>query len=269
MTEKILITGATGTVGTAAAKYLKKEDYKVIGVSRSIEQDSEKFTATYQINLLKEEDLKRLENILRKEEIDTVFHLAWNLSEENFDTSSKWEGNMQMFRNILEVCKELNLDTFINGSSIHAGTGNISAYTAEGRLDKTPEPYRSSIDPEDEYDMRKQDPNKLLDPRADSPDSPYGESKIKTEKETREAVKAGGINTGVSIRIGGVNPEDQKNLEAEPYYSSLYFSHKDLGRTVKHIMDSQETSNGYYQMYGVSDNKGRVFNIENPFIGGK
>jgi nucleoside-diphosphate-sugar epimerase len=202
------------------------------------------------------------------EDVDAVFHLAWNIPEENFDTHEAWEPNMTMFENVMEAARKAEVPVFINGSSIHAGTGDIPAYTVEGSLEKTPEPYRSSIDPSGDYDMRKQDPGKLLDPRSENPDSPYGWSKVITERSTREAVEKGKFRIGVSIRIGGVNPEDRKELEGEPYYSSLYWSHRDLGRTLENILEADtEKMRGYYQFYGVSDNEGRIFSIENSFIG--
>ena len=264
MTEKILITGAEGTVGAAAGKYLTEEGFEVVGVGLE-ECDGTCYTRIHSLDLTESSSKDKLADLL--EDVDTVFHLAWNLSRENFDTESSWEGNMKMFENALEASKEAGVDVFINGSSIHAGTGDISAYTKDSSLEETPQPYRKSIDPETSFDLRKRKPSKLLDPRAENPDSPYGESKIKTEHKTREAVQQDEIKTGVSIRIGGVNSEDKEMKEDEPYYSTLYLSHKDLGRTVKHIVEKGEDMNGYYQIYGVSDNKGRVFDIENPFIG--
>ena len=265
MSRKILITGARGTVGKTAGDYLCSRGHEVIGVSRGIEEN-ECYTRTERIDLLDEKDLETLGDLL--EDVDAVLHLAWNLSEENFDTGKTWEGNMEMFKNVLTKAEEKEVPIFINGSSIHAGTGKILAYTAEASLEKTPEPYRSSIDPGKAFDLRKEQPSKLLDPRENSPDSPYGESKVKTEKLLREKVRTGGFRLGVSIRIGGVNPEDLQELEKEPYYSTLYWSHRDLGKTVENILTSDlEEKKGYHQFYGVSDNEGRIFNIENAFIG--
>ncbi|QGA80583.1 NAD-dependent epimerase/dehydratase family protein [Candidatus Nanohalobium constans] len=266
MNREVLITGGSGTVARAAGKYLTSQGIHVIGVSRSVGEDSDYFTETHKLDLLDKKDLTKLQKIL--EHVDAVFHLAWNVSKENFNTGEKWEGNMQMFENVMQAAEKAEVPIFINGSSIHAGTGNIPAYTAETSLENTPEPYRSSIDPEDDYDLRKEDPEKLLDPRDNEPDSPYGESKVETERKMREAVKEEEFEIGVSIRIGGVNPEDRDHLEGEPYYSSLYWSHKDLGRTLEHIVKADiEEKKGYHQFYGVSDNKGRIFNIENSFIG--
>ena len=267
MKGSILITGATGTVGRAASEYLSDHGYRVLGTGRSIEED-ELFDRVEALDLLEQEDVETLEQLIEEEDVDVIMHLAWNVSEENFDTGRKWQGNMEMFENVLEIARETETEAFINGSSVHAGTGDVPAYTAEASLEDTPEPYRSSIDPEKDYDMRKQDPEKLLDPRIEKPDSPYGESKIETENRTREAVVSGDLRIGLSLRIGGVNPKDEKEIEGEPYYSSLYYSHVDLGRTIARVIDADpEKRQGYYQMYGVSDNPGRIFNIENPFVG--
>ena len=264
--KTILITGGSGTVGRAAGDYLCSKGFKVIGVSRTVREDSPCYTNTYQLDLLDEDDVEELEIIM--ENVDAVFHLAWNLEAENFDTHASWEPNMYMFENVLKAVRRAGVPIFINGSSIHAGTGEIPAYTVDGDLEKTPEPYRSSIDPENDFDLRKEEPEKLLDSREENPDSPYGWSKIITERKTRKAVRNNDFEIGVSIRIGGVNAEDKEELEEEPYYSSLYWSHKDLGRTLAYILNSDvDEKQGYHQFYGVSDNKGRIFNIENSFIG--
>lgn len=264
MTETILITGASGTVGSAAGKYLCNQGYEVIGVSRGLD-DTECYTKTANIDLLDESDLQRFENLM--DDVDAVFHLAWNLSEENFDTDSTWEGNMEMFKNVLNAAKE-KVPVFINGSSIHAGTGSIPAYTVEASLEKTPQPYKDSIDPEVDFDLRKEQPGKLLSALEDDPDSPYGESKVETEHMVKKAVDNGYFDIGISIRIGGVNSEDKEKLEGEPFYSSIYWSHKDIGRTLENILKADlNQKKGYHQFYGISDDEGRVFSIENSFIG--
>lgn len=266
MTKTILVTGGKGTVGRAAGKYLCQKGYNVLGVSRSIEKDSRCFTETHKIDLLKKEDLEKLEQILKDKEVDAVFHLAWNISAENFDTHTAWKPNMEMFENTLEVSKNAGVPVFINGSSIHAGTGDISAYTVDGSLESTPQPYRDSINPEKSFDLRKTRPEKLLSALEENPDSPYGWSKVMTERAVREATGNGDFKLGINIRIGGVNSDDKNELEGEPYYSTLYWSHKDLGRTLENILEADhEVERGVRQFYGVSDNKGRIFNLENSF----
>jgi nucleoside-diphosphate-sugar epimerase len=267
MTETILITGASGRVGKAAGSYLCRQGYSVIGVSRSIREDENCYTETSQVNLLEEEDLQRLEELMKEKEVDAVFHLAWNIPAENFDTHTAWEPNMDMFENVVEASRNAGVPIFINGSSIHAGTGDIGAYTVDADFEGTPQPYKDSIDPDTNFDLRKENPIKLLDPREENPDSPYGWSKIITERATREAVENDDFQIGVSIRIGGVTGDNIQYKDDEPYYSSLYWSHKDLGRTIENILTADtEEMQGYHQFYGVSDNEGRIFSIENDFI---
>ncbi len=265
--KTILITGASGTVGRAAGDYLCKQGFEVIGVSRSIREDNNCYTETSQVDLLEKEDLQRLEELMTEREVKAVFHLAWNIPAENFDTHTAWKPNMDIFENVVEASRKAGVPIFINGSSIHSGTGDIGAYTVDADLEKTPQPYRDSIDPETGFDLRKENPGKLLDPREENPDSPYGWSKIITERATKKAVEKDDFQIGVSIRIGGVTEEDVQFKDDEPYYSSLYWSHKDLGRTLENILkEDTEKMQGYYQFYGVSDNEGRIFNIENPFM---
>ena len=264
--KTILITGASGTVGKAAGEYLCQQGYNVIGVSRSIKDGSNCYTQTNKIDLLAEEDLGEIEKILEENDVDAVFHLAWNVAAENFDTHEAWKPNMSIFENTLETAKKAEVPIFINGSSIHAGTGDIPAYTVDGSLEKTPQPYRDSIDPNSDFDLRKEQPEKLLSPLEENPDSPYGWSKVITERTTKQEVENGSFKIGINIRIGGVNPEDKTELEGEPYYPSLYWSHKDLGRTISNIIEADhKEKQGIHQFYGVSDNKGRIFNIENNF----
>jgi nucleoside-diphosphate-sugar epimerase len=266
MNKTVLITGASGTVARAVGKHLCEEGFRVIGTSRSVSEDDPSYTDTFQGDLLKNEDLEELEEILQ--DVDAVFHLAWNVVVENFDTHEAWKGNLEMYRNVLTASKKAGVPVFVNGSSIHACTGSIPAYTVDADLEDTPEPYRSSIDPDSEFEMRRENPEKLLDPRSEDPDSPYGWSKIVTERILRRETRDGSFDLGVSIRIGGVNPQDRREIEGEPYYPSLYWSHRDLGRTLEHIIKSDtEERQGYHQFYGVSDNPGRIFSIENSFIG--
>ncbi|EGQ43012.1 MAG: NAD dependent epimerase/dehydratase family protein [Candidatus Nanosalina sp. J07AB43] len=89
MTEKILITGAEGTVGTATGKYLVDEGFEVIGVGLE-ECDETCYTKIHSLDLTKSSSKNKLVDLL--EDVDAVFHLAWNLSKENFDTESSWEG---------------------------------------------------------------------------------------------------------------------------------------------------------------------------------
>ena len=265
--KNILITGAEGTVGESVGRYLINRGYNIVGVGLK-ECDGACYTRIHRLDLTDKSNSEELKNVLEENDIHAVLHLAWNIAEENFDTGKNWDGNMKMFESVREASKEAGVEVFVNGSSIHAGTGNIPAYTVKASLEDTPEPYRSSIDPNNDYDMRKENPENLLDPRSEEPDSPYGESKVETEQRTRQSVNNGDFDIGVSIRIGGVNPEDKKELDGEPFYSSLYWSHKDLGRTLANILDADtDKMEGYYQFYGVSDNEGRIFNIENPFIG--
>lgn len=262
MNKTILITGASGRVAKAIGKQLV-DKHRVIGVSRSVEDD-ESYTEWDQLDLLKEKDVDRLESLM--ENVDAVMHLAWNLKVENFDTGEKWPKNIRMFENVLKAAKTAEVPIFINGSSIHAGTGELSAYTEEASLEDTSQPYRDSINPETDFQLRRQDPEKLVSALVEKPDSPYGESKVETENILRDAVSNGDFELGVSIRIGGVNSADKQEIENEPFYPSIYWSHRDMGRTVENILTADlNQKNGYHQFYGISDNKNRVLSIDNSF----
>lgn len=260
--KTLLITGASGRVAKSIGKNLV-DRHRVIGVSRSV-SDHESYTEWDQLDLLEKDDIEKLEEIL--EDVDAVMHLAWNLKVENFDTGEKWPENIEMFENVLEAAEKAGVPIFINGSSIHAGIGDLAAYTVEASLEDTPQPYRDSIDPGTDFQLRRQDPEKLISPLVDKPDSPYGNSKIHTENILRKSVSNGDFELGVSIRIGGVNSADKQEVENEPFYPSIYWSHRDMARTVENIIKADlSQKKGYHQFYGISDNENRVLSIDNSF----
>ncbi|MFB6244910.1 MAG: NAD-dependent epimerase/dehydratase family protein [Candidatus Nanohaloarchaea archaeon] len=257
---KVAITGVTGTVGTATAEKLKRRGHSIVGLGRSFDdRHHENLDRCVEADLTTEEGRGSARKAF--DDVDAVFHLAWNIPVENFDTDEKWEGNMVMYENVVQAAAEADVKIFINGSSIHAGTGDIPAYTAEASLEETPEPYRSSIDPDSDYRLKEEKPEELLSPMRNEPDSPYGESKIETEQMLREAVDNDRFPVGVSLRIGGINSEDEPRMEGEPYFGSLYLSHRTICRILEAIISSE--NRGYHQLYAVSDNPGRIFSLQN------
>src|SRR3989304_6934820 len=105
---KILITGATGFIGTELMRYLSKKKYNVHGIS----SQKSKTTKILTISLL---DKKLLDQHFRKNTYDVVIHLAALIEHKN--PLELYQINCQATLNILESCRLNNIKKFIFTSS--------------------------------------------------------------------------------------------------------------------------------------------------------
>lgn len=142
--QKIVITGATGMIGTNLVKELIKKNKKILAIVRpnspkikNIEHPLVKFIQA---------DLNELQNITSlPETYDTFFHLGW----EGAFGSSRNDINMQM-KNItysleaVKLAKRLGCSTFV-------GTGSQAEY---GRKEEKIGPS-TSVNPENAYGIAK------------------------------------------------------------------------------------------------------------------
>lgn len=264
--QNVLVTGGDGTVGTAIAKELSKKGYYLLGIDLHFE-GNRYFNETLEVDLT--EQTETLYEMFQKS--DVVIHTAWDLEKENFDTGTKWEGNIQMFENVLEFVKSEEVETFVNISSIHAGSEGIHPYCPNSKSleDIENEYVKRSLDFKDDFLLKKECPDELIDPTEDRPNSKYARSKIQTERMSEEAVEESQCpKLAVSIRLGGVNPDDnpekdKRHPAEQPYYPVIYLSHEDLGDLIDKIIKSKK--NGYEQIYAVSDHVQRIYSTENSF----
>jgi nucleoside-diphosphate-sugar epimerase len=264
--EKVLITGGNGTVGTAIAKELDKKDYYLLGIDLCFEDD-QYFNETREADLTQQTE--KIHELFCKS--DVVIHSAWDLEKENFDTGTKWEGNIQMFENVLECVKSEKVGTFVNISSIHAGAGGIHPYCPNPKgLEEVENQYiKRSLDFEDQFLLKDDQPDELIVPGIEKPNSKYAESKIQAEHMSKKAAKQSAYpELAVSIRLGGVNPDDNPKKDdrhpaEQPYYPIIYLSHSDLGNLIEKIINAEKE--GYEQINAVSGHPQRIYSIKNSF----
>ncbi|MBL6664907.1 MAG: L-threonine 3-dehydrogenase [Rickettsiales bacterium] len=130
---KILVTGALGQIGSELTFALKKiygAQNVVTSDIKEINDVGEEFFPYEQANVL---DKAKLEAVVKKHNIDVIYHLAAILSaagEKNPQLC--WDINMNGLHNVLEIAKDLNLKQIICPSS-------IAAFGPETPRDNTPQ----------------------------------------------------------------------------------------------------------------------------------
>lgn len=113
--KKILITGSAGQIGTELTVALRKTygDHHVIATD--IRETNIEQTGPFEI--LDVTDGKKMFELAKKYEVDTIMHLASLLSATAEDHPQKaWDLNMGGLMNALEVARELNLKFFTPSS---------------------------------------------------------------------------------------------------------------------------------------------------------
>ena len=108
---KIIITGASGFVGSLIVPELEKKGIKMLLVSRSLNKLKKKY---YNQSVCEYNELRNFAN-----NYDCIFHLSTfnNEKEYNYEIASK--ENLKIFKKVFEIAKRYNLYVF-NFSSIHS-----------------------------------------------------------------------------------------------------------------------------------------------------
>jgi len=118
--KKILVTGAIGQIGSDLVSALK-EKYGQENVVASDIRQPDNVGDFLPFEILDVLNVDQIEEIVKKHQIDTIFHLAALLSatgEKN--PQACWKVNMDGLFNILEIGRKFNLKKIICPSSIAA-----------------------------------------------------------------------------------------------------------------------------------------------------
>jgi len=127
--EKILVTGGTGFLGSRVVDYLKKEDYEVSILSRSVDQRKEKLKSY-------KWDITEKGNILEKaiEESDVVIHCAGKVSYNPRDKDILYKLHVDGTVNIVDNCIRLNKKLIYTSSAAVLGISNNPYGNVEKQL---------------------------------------------------------------------------------------------------------------------------------------
>ncbi len=248
MTHSIAITGSEGTLGQVLQNELPSSFYLTC-IDQS--EDVQSRNSGHRIDVAGEPGALR--NVLSDQ--DAVVHLAWNL-DENYNTDNARYENRLMFENVYRISRKTGVNRVIVASSIHAL--DMGATFAE-------EPYRSIARGQKKESVLSEDEH--IGFSGPPPSSLYGWGKLLMEHRGQHY--AGPNLNIICIRFGGVHPEDEPDYPGahEPvnYYPSVYCSHNDCGRLVRHAvtLDEDELDGTFHRVYGISDNTRRVHTRKN------
>jgi nucleoside-diphosphate-sugar epimerase len=117
MTKTILLTGATGFLGSHLLEALIKEGYKVVILKRS-------FSNTWRIDQFMDKvksydiDITPFEKAFEEQKIDVVIHTATNYGRKNETVSKIVDVNLMFSLKLLETATYFDTDTFFNTDTL-------------------------------------------------------------------------------------------------------------------------------------------------------
>jgi len=227
---KIIITGSEGTIGTVLCPSLANQ-YQIVRTDKAD-------TSGQNFHRADVSDFDSIKTVFGENAgTEYVIHLA---ASSLVDTG--WEetlrNNIIGTRNVYECARLFGIKKVIYTSSNHV-TGGYEGIPPE--LHTKNSGVQISVD----------DPVR--------PDSDYGSSKVYGEAVARQYYELHGIRS-ICLRIGTVTADDDPAQDPSKRMFKTWLSHRDM---VQLFRKSLETDRGFGIYYGVSENKGRFWNIEN------
>ena len=127
--KTILLTGATGFVGSHLLNYLVKNKYKIVILKRSTSNISKIKKNVKQISAY-DIDKQKIEVAFQKHKIDVVMHLATSYGKnKNFENLI--QSNIIFGLNLIALSIRYKVEVFINTDSFFNNTGTIQSYLAD------------------------------------------------------------------------------------------------------------------------------------------
>ena len=104
--KKVLITGASGFIGKNLTKSFEKEKTKVVALIRNKQKLKFK-SRNIIVKKVRELTFKNLNKLIKKHDIDTIFHLAANNDNISLDFPLDiFDSNIKASYNLLETCRQ-------------------------------------------------------------------------------------------------------------------------------------------------------------------
>lgn len=119
--KKVLITGATGFIGSWVAKELLSHNVEVIAVVRENSNNLEKLSKLdIRIVPCNLDNLSSLPKMIMDKNIDTVYHFGWQgVSDADIKDANIQIGNVRATLELINSLPQIGCNTFIGAGSLH------------------------------------------------------------------------------------------------------------------------------------------------------
>jgi uronate dehydrogenase len=221
---KILITGASGTIGKVLMKCLT-EKHDVLGVDK-VPSENVKV-----IDIVNERS--RVYDFL--EGVDAVIHLAWDVREAGTSLDISIPENKVMGEIMYAFSLERKVKRFILASSVHVSFGHIN-YRHPGIVENHEILHEKKMTTRDEV----------------FPLGTYGASKVYLEALGR-AYSEKGLQV-IAVRFGNVTDDD--NFGEYPFW----LSHKDCCHFIERCVEAESLPK-FSTLFAISDNPCNPFDL--------
>jgi nucleoside-diphosphate-sugar epimerase len=221
---KILITGASGTIGKVLMKCLA-EKHECIGIDKIPSQD------VTVVDIANEQS--QVLNLLKN--VDVVIHLAWDVRETGTLLNRSIPENKVMGEIMYALSLEQKVKRIILASSVHVSFGHIN-YRHPGIVENHEILHEKKITTRDEV----------------FPLGTYGASKVYLEA-LGKAYSEKGLQV-IAVRFGNVTDND--NFGEYPFW----LSHRDCCQFIEKCIEANELPN-YSVFFAISDNPCNPFDL--------
>lgn len=221
---KILITGASGTIGNILLKCLSKK-YDVVGIDKVPAKD------VITLDIVNERE--KLRDLLKG--VDAVIHLAWNVKEAGTALDVSVPENKVMGEIMYALLLERKVKKFILATSVHVSFGHIN-YRHPGIVENHKILHEKKITIKDEY----------------FPLGIYRASKVYLETLGRAYSEKG--SQIVVVRFGNVTDDD--DFGEYPFW----LSHRDCCQFIEKCIEASNLPK-YSVFFAISDNPCNPFDL--------
>lgn len=131
--RQILITGATGFIGTAVTNLLLEKDIKIVALIHNSKSKNHfpknELLKCYEVDM---SDYDKVDAIIEERGFDALYHFAWQgVSGEGLSNVDIQLANIKSTTDLMKQCKVLGVKKFIGAGSLHE-----LEYNFENRLNQ-------------------------------------------------------------------------------------------------------------------------------------